>query len=136
MFSGMRQAIPKMLGQMFVALTLPALSSVFNSEDCWAMQWQIHELAFALAAYRADHGAYPAKLTELMPKYVPKIATDMFNNEADLHYTRKDDGYRLYSVGLNGIYNGGRGYADRETSTDPAASDWDDIGIRVGAEEK
>ena len=94
-----------------------------------------HDLAFALAAYHADHGEYPAKLAELMPKYVKKIPTDMFNGDADLHYVRKGDGYRLYSVGPNGHDDGGRGMADREKSTDPAANDWDDIGVRVGGGE-
>ena len=98
------------------------------------MQWQVNNLAFALAAYRADHGTYPAKLADLKPKYVKTIPTDMFNGDADLHYVRKGGGYRLYSVGPNGIDDGGRGYADRENSTDPASNEWDDIGVRVGEE--
>jgi hypothetical protein len=132
--SGPRRAASQTAGQLSVGLMLPVLSAGSEAEDRWKMQWQITELAFALAAYRADCGTYPAKLADLKPKYVKKIPTDMFNGEADLHYTRKGDGYRLYSVGPNGIDNGGRGYADREKSSDPSAGDWDDIGIRVGAE--
>ena len=130
--AGPRRAASQFAGQLLVSLLLPAVSSASEAEDRWTMQWQVHELAFALAAYHADHGAYPAKLADLKPKYVPKIPTDMFNHDADLHYTRKGDGYRLYSVGPNGIDNGGRGYADREKSNDPSASDWDDIVVRIG----
>ncbi len=114
--------------------TVPALWGAVDVEDRWSMEWQLTELAFALAAYHADHRTYPAKLADLKPKYMKKIPTDMFNGEADLHYTRRGDGYRLYSVGPNGIDNGGRGIADREKSTDPSANDWDDIVIRVGKE--
>jgi hypothetical protein len=134
--AGPRRAASQTAGQLGVVLFLPAESAILEAEDRWTMQCQISETAFALAAYRTDYGTYPAKLADLKPKYVKKIPTDMFNGEADLHYTRKGDGYRLYSVGPNGIDNGGRGYADREKSTDPSCNDWDDIGVRVGGEGK
>jgi hypothetical protein len=126
-----RQALPQTIGQMFLALLLPAMSAASEAEDRWKMRWQITELAFALAAYRADHGTYPARLADLKPKYVKEIPTDMFNHDADLHYVRKGGGYRLYSVGPNGIDNGGRSLVERDKSNDPSASDWDDIVVHV-----
>ena len=90
------------------------------------MRFEVTDLAFALAAYRADHGAYPAKLDELVPKYVEAIPKDIFNNDADLHYTRQDNGFLLYSFGRNGIDDGGKGYGDRE-----AGEDWDDLRVRI-----
>jgi hypothetical protein len=134
--SGPRRAASQWAGQLLVGMLTPAISAASEAEDSWRMRWQVTELAFALAAYRADHGTYPATLAELKPKYVQKVPTDMFNGEADLHYTRKGGGYRLYSVGPNGIDDGGRGYADREKSTDPASNQWDDIGVRVGEEKQ
>ena len=41
-----------------------------------------------------------------------KIPKDIFNDDADLHYMRKGDGYLLYSVGANGKDDGGKGYED------------------------
>ena len=88
----------------------------------------IDDLAFALAAYRADRGTYPAKLAELVPKYVKTVPTDIFNNDADLHYSRQNKGYLLYSVGPNGQDNDGKGYNDRKEG-----EDWDDITVRIPA---
>jgi hypothetical protein len=87
-------------------------------------------LAFALAAYRADRGTYPAKLAELVPKYVAEVPKDIFI-AADLHYRLEGGGYLLYSVGPNGKDDGGKGTDDRKQG-----EDWDDIAVRIGPIEK
>ena len=43
------------------------------------MQFELTRLAFALAAYHADRGTYPAKLADLVPKYVAEVPKDIFN---------------------------------------------------------
>jgi len=65
------------------------------------MQFDLTKLAFALAAYHADRGAYPAKLADLVPKYVAEVPKDIFS-AAELHYRWEGGGYLLYSVGVNG----------------------------------
>ena len=90
------------------------------------MQWDVTRLAFALAAYHADHNAYPAKLADLVPKYVTEVPKDVFGNGRDLHYTLQDGGYLLYSVGMNGKDDGGKSYDDRKN-----AEDWDDLAVRM-----
>ncbi len=110
----------------FVAMYLPAFSTARNVEDRSTMQFELTDLAFALAAYRAEHGAYPAKLDELVPEYVKVIPKDIFNNDADLHYTWQDNGYLLYSVGHNGKDDGGKGRDDRKEG-----EDWDDLIVRI-----
>ena len=67
------------------------------------------QLAFALAAYRHQHGAYPNDLAKLAPKYIDTIPTDPFTG-GDLHYRLEDGGYLLYSVGPNGKDDGGRNF--------------------------
>jgi hypothetical protein len=89
------------------------------------MQFELIRLAFALAAYRADHGAYPAKLADLAPKYVAEVPKDIFN-ASELHYRQEGGGYLLYSVGVNGKDDGGKGYDDRKKG-----EDWDDLAVRV-----
>jgi acetyl esterase/lipase len=121
-----REAVSQRIGNMFVGMFLPALSAAVNAEDRGTMQSEVTRLGFALAAYRADHGAYPKELAELTPKYVAKVPSDIFANDGPLHYKRQGTGYLLYSVGINGRDDGGRGYNDRKEG-----EDWDDLSIRV-----
>ncbi len=126
LLGGPRKAVSERIGQIFVLLLLPEYSANAKAEDLATMWLELTDLAFALAAYRAEHGAYPAKLDELVPKYVKAIPKDIFNNDANLHYTRQDNGYLLYSVGPNGKDDGGKGYDDRKES-----EDWDDLVVRI-----
>ncbi len=121
-----RKATGEQVGKIFVALLLPAFMACTEAEDRAAMQRELNELAFALAAYRAEHGSYPAKLADLATKYVKQEPKDIFNNDADLHYTRTDNGYLLYSVSFNGRDDGGMGESDRK-----AGEDWDDLVVRM-----
>jgi hypothetical protein len=89
------------------------------------MEFEVTMLGFALAAYHGDHGCYPAKLAELVPRYVADIPKDVFSGD-DLIYKREGDGYLLYSVGPNGVDDDGKGYDDRTYD-----ETWDDISIRV-----
>jgi hypothetical protein len=112
-----------------VALLLPGNSAATSAEDRSTMQFELTKLAFALAAYRADHGSYPEKLADLTPKYVADIPKDIFN-DADLHYKHEGAGYLLYSVGINGKDNGGKGWDDPNREMD-----WDDLSVRVPAKQ-
>ena len=73
------------------------------------MRFELDKLAFALAAYRADHGIYPVKLGDLVPKYVAEVPKDICN-DSELHYRQEADGFLLYSVGNNGRDDGGKSY--------------------------
>ncbi len=77
------------------------------------MRFELDKLGFALAAYRADHGAYPAKLADLTPNYVAEVPKDIFN-DSELHYRLEGKGYLLYSVGVNGKDDGAKSYEDRK----------------------
>ncbi len=123
---GPRETISQRLGSVFVGLLVPALSACINAEDRSTMQAEVTRLGFALAAYHADHGSYPEQLSELAPRYVANVPTDIFANDGPLHYKRQGAGYLLYSVGVNGRDDGGRGYNDRK-----GGKDWDDLSIRV-----
>jgi hypothetical protein len=74
-------------------------------------------LAFALAAYRGEHKRYPDKLDVLAPKYLAEIRSDLFSGKA-LIYRPLGNGYLLYSVGVNGRDEGGRGSADTPPGDD------------------
>jgi hypothetical protein len=98
----------EMIGDVLVSLTLPAFQKLQGSaERCEQAQRNLH-LAFALAAFQRDHGRYPDKLDELARNYLEKIPDDLFSDKP-LIYRLEAEGYLLYSVGLNGIDEDGRG---------------------------
>lgn len=56
----------------------------------------------ALQTYKAEHGAYPASLTDLIPAYLNTLPTDPFTDSLPLHYLPTADKYLLYSIGPDG----------------------------------
>jgi len=123
-----RRAYSQRVGKMLIGLLLPSLRATFNAEDRGTIQFEVTRLGFALAAYRADHGSYPQQLSDLSPRYVARVPVDIFANDGPLHYKRQGAGYLLYSVGVNGRDDGGRGYNDRKPGE---SEDWDDLAVRV-----
>jgi hypothetical protein len=126
-----RKALSDRAAQLLLSLLLPASGAAEEAENRITMLQSLTRLAFTLAAYRADHGSYPAKLTDLVPKYVKNLPKDIFNNDKDLHYTREADGYLLYSFGANGNDDAGKSYDDRKNN-----EDWDDLTVRMSATAK
>jgi hypothetical protein len=101
----------EMIGNIILGLMLVAYDRVQNAADRIEQEHYNVELAFVLAAYQRDHGCYPETLDKLAPKYVDKIADDLFSSEP-LIYQLEGKGYLLYSVGPNGIDDEGRGNED------------------------
>jgi hypothetical protein len=78
-------------------------------------------VAAALAACRAAAGtatAYPARLDDLVPRYLDRLPTDPFSG-GPFVYERRGAGYLLYSIGPNGRDDGGTDY-----STPIVAGEW------------
>jgi hypothetical protein len=129
LMSDNRRAIAsEWMGKMLLGLLFPASQAAQEAEDRMNMHADLVRLAFALAAYHADHGAYPAALSDLVPKYAKELPKDIFNNDGELRYAREGDGFLLYSLGTNGKDDGGKGYDDRKNN-----EDWDDLGVRIVA---
>jgi hypothetical protein len=121
-----RSAVSERMGGVVIAMFLPSLKILADCDDRTAMRFEIVKLGLALAAYHADHGSFPAKLTELAPQYVASVPKDVFNND-ELKFTRQGDGYLLYSVGPNGIDEGGKEFDEAGEQVG------DDISIRFPA---
>jgi RNA polymerase sigma factor (sigma-70 family) len=81
-------------------------------------QHNLH-LAFALAAYRGEHKRYPDKLDVLAPTYLAEVPSDLFSGKA-LIYRPSENGYLLYSVGVNGLDEDGQGADDTPRGDDLA----------------
>jgi hypothetical protein len=110
------------IGRVMMGLLLPAVDKLENAADRTEQNRRNLHLAFALAAYHADQGRYPETLAELAPKYLNAIPDDIFSGRP-LIYKPEANGYLLYSVGVNGIDDGGRSFGD-----DPPG---DDLVVRM-----
>ena len=96
-----RRAVSESMADVFLALLLPAASAACDAEARATMDFDLTKLAFALAAYRADHTSYPERLADLVPQYIAKVPDDIIVG-TPLHYVVKGDGYLLQSVGPDG----------------------------------
>ena len=123
-----REARARRLESAYFLVYATAVPTHLDVDDRTTTRCELTKLAFALAAYCADQGSYPEKLAELVPKHLNRLPKDVFNNDAELCYARKGDGYLLYSVGRNGKDDGGRGQDDRKNN-----EDWDDLAVRMSA---
>jgi hypothetical protein len=110
------------VGDILIVLMLPAANKVIDASDRVQQTFETVAVAFALAWYQRVNGRYPDSLARLAPKYLTAVPLDLFTSK-DLIYRPSANGYLLYSVGVNGRDDGGRGYDDQ-----PAG---DDLVVRV-----
>ncbi len=124
------QAFSERAVQVMLISYLPAIEAEIVMADRTTMTFELTKLAFALAAYRADHGSFPAALSDLVPQYIREVPQDIYN-VAEPHYRQDGAGYLLYSVGPNRKDNGGRGFENGGRDEESAKKDWDDVVIRM-----
>ena len=63
--------------------------------------------AIALKRYQLKHGNYPPNLEPLVPKFLPAVPLDPVDGKPLRYRSNKDGTWLLYSVGFNGIDDGG-----------------------------
>jgi hypothetical protein len=81
--------------------------------------------SMALSAYRAEHGRYPAGLSDLMPQYLASLPIDPVTGGPLCYRLDERDGYSLYSPGDDSIDDGGRLRDADGKSVDPYdGPDW------------
>jgi len=120
-----RKAYTRNMTDVVLTITMPTLHRALDLYDENLVRLDLARAAMALAAWKADRGAYPTKLDELVPACLPDIPKDLFTDKP-LIYRRVGEGYLLYSVGCNMSDDGGK--RDEEPSADGAA---DDIRVEV-----
>jgi hypothetical protein len=106
------------IGDVLISLLVPAVRKVQEASDRSTQTAGNLQLAFALAAYRADNRRFPTNLMDVAPKYLAKVPQDVFSGKAVI-YKKQGDGYLLYSVGPNGKDDGGNWYNDEPKGDDP-----------------
>lgn len=71
------------------------------------------DTAFAIEQFRFDHGRIPGSLAELVPDYVDALPLDPCTTADELRYVvHPGDAYVLYSVGNDGVDDGGTSSRD------------------------
>jgi hypothetical protein len=115
--NGRDNAISKKLMATLIDFRAATILWMQRHADLHEQRQRTLHLAFALAAYRGEHKRYPDKLDVLTPKYLAEIPSDLFSGKA-LIYRPLGNGYLLYSVGVNGRDDGGRGPADTPSGDD------------------
>jgi hypothetical protein len=83
-----------------IGLLMPAISALDAAENRANAKLGLVQIAAALAVFHAEHGAYPAKLEELVPALLDKLPSDAYGNQA-WFYLPTTDSYLLYSGGSN-----------------------------------
>lgn len=76
-------------------------------------------VALAIRLYEIDHGHWPTKLEDLVPKYLPAVPDDPFlpPGTGKIRYLPSANPPRLYSVGDNGTDEGGEYRGNPENSS-------------------
>lgn len=97
-----------------------SLAQSLKSADQHAVYLAMAETGLALAAYRAEHDEYPEDLAALTPRYANKLPVDPYALDKPLCYRRQTSGYLLYSVGPDGLDQGG-GESERYNNSDDIA---------------
>ncbi|HUN80814.1 MAG TPA: hypothetical protein VMV81_04815 [Phycisphaerae bacterium] len=109
-----------------ISLLLPSLSRADQSMRETAQSELATRTIIGLLSYKADNQTMPARLTEIAPKYLCEVPTDIYSGMF-LKYGRNDDGQAtLYSVGPNLKDDGG----SREKIADPSRR-----GQEIGADQ-
>jgi hypothetical protein len=85
-------------------LFMPSLNRFQTKWESARAEIRLTRIALLLAAYKQEHGAYPASLSELSSD----LPADNFSDHPFL-YTRTSSGYTLYSPGPNLIDDSGSG---------------------------
>jgi len=78
-------------------------------------------IACAIERYRLAHGALPATLDEL---HMAALPHDVVNGEPLRYRVAGDDNYVLYSVGWNGVDDGGKAVKKSNGAIDLTRGDW------------
>jgi hypothetical protein len=118
------EARGKAIGDILITLLIPALRKVQHAADRAAQIRNNLHSAFALAQYYRAEGHYPKELEALVPTYLGQVPPDIFSGQPLIYLSTRHN-YLLYSVGINGQDEDGRGDGD-----EPPA---DDLSVRMQA---
>ena len=86
---------------------VPSVGPATDLDQRCEIRRDLARVALALTEFQRKTGSYPASLDVLAPDYLKAVPQDIFNGGKPLRYSRTDDGYLLYSVGIDLNDDGG-----------------------------
>jgi len=95
-------------GHIMARLALPGTSRFLDAAVRATASNHATDAVIAVERFQRAHGRLPAKLEELVPKYLPQVPIDPFDGQP-LRYVLRNQQYVIYSVGEDGVDNGGQG---------------------------
>ncbi len=103
---GSKATFSQEIGHLLIALTTPTFVQAAISENRNVAQLLLTDIGYSLAIARGETGEFPESLEALVPDQIDAVPLDPFTDDP-LKYLRTDGGFLLYSVGPNGIDDGG-----------------------------
>jgi len=100
------RAVPDTTDKLSTMIIPDHRRGLFRYDDCRAQDGLLIT-TLALHAYYAEHKSYPDTLNALVPKYLNAVPADPFSKGETLRYKPTGSAYRLYSIGPDGIDDGG-----------------------------
>ncbi|MDX6767448.1 MAG: hypothetical protein SFU85_11735 [Candidatus Methylacidiphilales bacterium] len=98
-------------GHLLTSLAMPA---VLNAQDTFVLgmtQEQLVRTAVALKHYQLKNRELPADLEPLIPGYLSLVPVDWMDGYPLRYHKTASGGFLLYSVGLDGVDDGGDGHS-------------------------
>ncbi len=95
------------LRYLFSAESFAITDLLLRKTTALQTQQQMALTAIALARYRAAHGGFPQRLEALIPELLPASPRDGMNGQPLRYRPRPEGGFILYSVGFDGMDDGG-----------------------------
>jgi hypothetical protein len=115
-----------LLAERIVAVLSGNEHSALVREDQTNTQLNLLKVAAGLAVLKSERGEYPAALAPLKEALFEELPVDAYRG-APLVYRRTEDGYLLYSTGMNGVDDNGRygrGADDVSIQSPPSTEPW------------
>jgi competence protein ComGC len=99
-------------GNIFLQILMPALTKVHQIAYRAKTEVGATQVIIAIIRYQKNKGTLPESLEQLKQAgFIKQIPLDSFSNRP-LIYEKTNDGFKLYSVGLNFVDDGGQVHRD------------------------
>ena len=89
-------------------MLLPALSNIQEKAIHIQVKLELAKTAVDLERFYLEHGRYPDALSELSPTFRAAPPMDPMTRQALAYRKSSETGFEIYSVGMNGVDDGGR----------------------------
>jgi hypothetical protein len=95
------------IGYTPIKLLFPAFTQIRQSKVRVRLNTDSVSAALAVIRYQRQHGRWPDSLDDLVANYLERVPIDPYDGQP-LRYRLQDEGFVIYSVGVNGVDDGGQ----------------------------